>query len=66
MDDVTLADETRRLGTLSLEGPAAAAIVSELTGMDLNSLGRTPKARRQHRAIPCTIIRRSTRKNYGG
>jgi len=37
MDDVTLSDETQRLGTFSLEGPAAAAIVSELTGVDLKS-----------------------------
>src|SRR5258708_1119227 len=37
MDDVTLSDETQRLGTFSLEGPEAAAIVSDLTGADLKS-----------------------------
>src|SRR6266403_3485621 len=38
MDDVTLTDDTQRFGTLALEGPTAAAIVTELTGVDLNSL----------------------------
>jgi aminomethyltransferase len=35
MDDVTLTDETERFGTLALEGPKAAAVVKELTGIDL-------------------------------
>src|ERR1700730_2564105 len=38
MDDVTLSDDTQRFGTLALEGPAAAPIVNELTGIDLNSM----------------------------
>jgi aminomethyltransferase len=38
MDDVTLTDDSRRYGTLALEGPKAAAVVRELTGMDLSSL----------------------------
>src|SRR6266446_2940477 len=35
MDDVTLADETPRYGTLALEGPKAAAIVREVSGVDV-------------------------------
>src|SRR5713101_8776907 len=35
MDDVTLTDETERYGTLALEGPAAAAVVREVSGVDL-------------------------------
>src|SRR2546429_820448 len=35
MDDVTLTDETARYGTLALEGPQAAAMVQELSGVDL-------------------------------
>src|SRR5262249_30597611 len=35
MDDVTLTDETDRLGTLALEGPLAAKVVQELTGIAL-------------------------------
>jgi len=65
MDDVTLADETQRLGTLSLEGPAAAAIVSELTGMDLKSLAELQRQDVLVGAIPCTIIRRSPGKFLG-
>ena len=38
MDDVSLADETERWGTLALEGPGAAAVVKELTGLDLQQL----------------------------
>ena len=38
MDDVTLADETARWGTLALEGPKAAAVVKELVGIDLAQL----------------------------
>ena len=38
MDDVTLTDETERLGALALEGPKAAAIVQELTGVDVTAL----------------------------
>src|SRR5262249_10567414 len=38
MDDVTLTDETDRYGTLALEGPLAAQLVQQLTGVDLNSL----------------------------
>src|SRR5215469_2462001 len=38
MDDVTLADETARWGTLALEGPKAVAVVKELTGVDLRQL----------------------------
>jgi len=38
MDDVALADETERWGTLALEGPKAVAIVKELAGVDLHQL----------------------------
>jgi folate-binding protein YgfZ len=38
MDDVTLTDETARYGTLALEGPRAASIVKELSGIDLAPL----------------------------
>src|SRR5229473_3809492 len=65
MDDVTLADDTQKLGTLALEGPAAAAIVSELTGMDLNSIAELQRHDVSIGAIPCTVIRRSPGKFLG-
>jgi folate-binding protein YgfZ len=38
MDDVTFSDDSEKFGTLALEGPRAAEVVKEITGMDLNSL----------------------------
>ena len=38
MDDVTFSDDAEKFGTLALEGPRAAEVVKELTGVDLNSL----------------------------
>jgi folate-binding protein YgfZ len=59
MDDVTLTNETQRFGTLALEGPAAAPIVRELTGIDLNSLAELERRDARVGTIPCTIIRRT-------
>lgn len=38
MDDVTLTDDTEKHGTLALEGPQAAVVVRELTGVSLEEL----------------------------
>src|SRR6266853_1024348 len=38
MDDVTLTDESSRFGMLALEGPKAAGIAQELTGIDVTKL----------------------------
>lgn len=38
MDDVTFIDDAEKFGTLAVEGPRAAEVVEELTGVDLNSL----------------------------
>ena len=59
MDDVTLTDDTQRFGTLALEGPAAAQIVSDLTGVDLHSLAELARQEARTGTIPFTIIRRS-------
>jgi folate-binding protein YgfZ len=59
MDDVTLADETHRYATLALEGPRAAGVVSDLTGIDLDSLAELGRKETQIGAIPCSVIRRS-------
>jgi folate-binding protein YgfZ len=65
MDDVTLTDETQRFGTLALEGPSAAQIVNELTGVDLNSLAELGRKEARAGAIPCSLIRRSPGKFVG-
>jgi folate-binding protein YgfZ len=38
MDDVTFSDDAEKFGTLAPEGPRAAEVVKELTGVDINSL----------------------------
>jgi folate-binding protein YgfZ len=74
MDDVTLADETHRFGTLELEGPQAAAVVKNLTGIDLEPLSELASVDAEilrsaqddilgknatEQAIPCRIVKRS-------
>src|SRR5260370_39877654 len=59
MDDVTLADETPRYGTLALEGPKAAAIVRELSGIDVTTFEDLSSHDGAVRAIPCRVSKRS-------
>src|SRR5467141_4980604 len=59
MDDVTLTDETSRYGTLALEGPRAAAIVRELSGIDLTTFEDLSSHDGAVGAIPCRVSKRS-------
>ncbi len=59
MDDVTLADESQRYGTLGIEGPNAAAVAQELTGVDLSTLVELSRIECAVASIPCWITRRS-------
>jgi len=63
MDDVTLEDLTDRTGTLALEGSKAPAIVRDLCGLDLNSLGELDHteaiARKDGVNIPCRVVKYS-------
>src|SRR5450631_4100449 len=67
MDDVTLSDETEKFGTLTIEGPEAAAVVKELTRFDLGGLGELgwaevnvgPKSGGLSGSIPCRMVMRS-------
>ena len=65
MDDVTLTDDTQRFGTLALEGPAAAQIVSDLTGVDLHALAELSRLEARAGTIPCSVIRRTPGKFVG-
>jgi folate-binding protein YgfZ len=65
MDDVTLTDETQRYATLGLEGPAAAQLVSQLTGIDLNGLAALERREVQADSIPCVVVRRAPGKTVG-
>jgi folate-binding protein YgfZ len=66
MDDVTLTDETARYATLALEGPAAAAVVQDLTGKDLAQQDELASADAEispgpvvKQRIPCRLVKRS-------
>jgi len=58
MDDVTLTDETERFGTLALEGPKAAAVVREVSGVDIGALGELSSADSAVGTVPCRIVKR--------
>jgi folate-binding protein YgfZ len=59
MDDVTLTDETDRWGTLALEGPKAAAVVREISGVDIAPQGELVSVKSAVGAIPCRVVKRS-------
>jgi folate-binding protein YgfZ len=59
MDDVKLTDETHRFGALALEGPKAAAIVLQISGVDILPLGELTSTDAAVDAIPCRIVKRS-------
>jgi folate-binding protein YgfZ len=59
MDDVTLSDETPRYATLGLEGPLAAKIVLETTGMVLGDSGELASLAATVGSIACRVVKRS-------
>ena len=59
MDDVTLTDETARYGTLALEGPKAATIVQEISGVDITKCDELSCHDDAVGAVPCRLIKRS-------
>jgi folate-binding protein YgfZ len=59
MDDVTLEDRTEDFGTLALEGPKAAELAKQLTGMDLLTLDELEFREVSVGKIPARILRRS-------
>src|SRR6266850_1252444 len=59
MDEATLTDETERFGTLALEGPKAAAVVREISGIDIGTLGELSSTDSAVGIVPCRIVKRS-------
>jgi len=63
MDDATLTDETAQTGTMAVEGPDAARILHDLTGVALSQLPLGGHAAAtiavSGGTIPCRVIRRS-------
>ncbi len=59
MDDVTMSDESARYATLALEGPRAADVARELTGIELAALGELVRKEAAVGSIPCWITKRT-------
>ncbi len=57
MDDVALADETQRYGTLSMVGPGAAKTVTEVVGVDLASIPELSSVSANVGSVACTVTR---------
>jgi folate-binding protein YgfZ len=59
MDDVTLTDETARYATLAMEGPQAAAVIREISGVELSGSNDLSSFEATVNSIPCRVVRRS-------
>jgi len=59
MDDVTLTDRTGDFATLALEGPKAALVAEELTGIDPADLAELETRLVSVQRIPCRLGKRS-------
>jgi aminomethyltransferase len=56
---VTLTDETEKFGMLALEGPNAAAVIREVSGVNLARLDELSSMDGTVASIPCRIVKRS-------
>jgi folate-binding protein YgfZ len=59
MDDVELEDATQRLGTIAVEGPHAATVVSQATGRSLDGFADFAGENVQIAGAECYMVRRS-------
>jgi folate-binding protein YgfZ len=59
MDDVVLTDESAKFGTLGLEGPRAAEITQQFSGINLSELNELSWREASVGSIPCQIVRRT-------
>lgn len=66
MDDVSLADRTREFATVALEGPKAAEVLKEMSGVDLGELGELESREVSAGSIPCRVLKRSPGGAAGG
>jgi folate-binding protein YgfZ len=60
---VKLDDLTEQLGSIAVEGPHAASIIAEATGLALTGFSEFATAEVEIDAVPCHLIRRS---HFGG
>ena len=66
MDDVTLTDQTEVYATVALEGPKAAQVVKEVSGVDLGELSELESRKVSVGAISCGLVKRSPGGLSGG
>jgi len=59
MDDVTLTDRTEEFATIGVEGPKAAALARELTGVELGEIEELEVRDVLVGGVPCRMTRRS-------
>jgi folate-binding protein YgfZ len=59
MDDVTLTDRTEEFGTIGVEGPKAAEVAAELTGVDLGEMEELESREVLVGGVHCRMTRRS-------
>ncbi len=59
MDDVELEDATEKFGSIAIEGPQAATIIAQATGLALEGFSELAFAEVLVDAVPCHLIRRS-------
>jgi folate-binding protein YgfZ len=59
MDDVTLTDRTEEFATIGMEGPKAAEVAGELTGVELGGMEELEVREVLVGGVPCRMTRRS-------
>ena len=59
MDDVTLTDQTEVYATVAMEGPKAAEVVKEVSGVNLQELSELESREVSVGAISCGLLKRS-------
>jgi folate-binding protein YgfZ len=62
MDDATIRDDSQRYTTVSLVGPAAAEMVTEQTGLDLNAMAELEMRTAALGTISCSVVRKTVGK----
>lgn len=65
MDDVELEDATSKFGTIAIEGPRASSVVSQATGIEIESLPEFGWRDAKIGWVTCRLIRRSHFGNPG-
>jgi len=66
MDDVTLTDQAEVFAAVALEGPKAAEVVTEVSGVDLGDVSELESREASVGSISCRVVKRSPGGVNGG